>query len=209
LFLEVDDVVEIMLTLHENSKYSQGYFSATPARFVADGRVLTEVIRLSENSAVIDHLAKFGILPEMYMSKWFIGLGLHVLPFEHLIDLFENFFVHGAPFLFAFGLAYIAYFRVALLASQSTASLMTLLRAEDDTADWKLPKSITREDFASIISEAVAGVSALPDDLDVRRHAELEKVLEQIRKAKARDDELKRLYADDEDSENWSDDDEE
>jgi hypothetical protein len=202
LFLEVEEVVEMMLILHEHDKYSKGYFSATPTKFVADGRVLT---RIAEKD-IIDHLAKFGILPEMYMSKWFIGLGLHVLPFEYLIELYENFFLHGAEFLFAFGLAYLGHFRSALLEAKSTAALMTVLRAEDDTADWKLPKSIHKEEFGTIMAEAINALEKLPGDLETQRGEEQVKVAEQVRKAKERDEELKRMYADDEDDENWSDD---
>jgi hypothetical protein len=206
LFQSVDQVVEIMLYLHFSPKHSSGYFSATPARFVADGRVLTDIIKTADEQ-LVSHISNHGILPEMYMSKWFIGLGLHVLPFEHLIEFYELYLSKGVSFLFAFGFAYLNKFRTLLIAAKSTASLMTILRAEDDTADWKLPKSIDKATLGEVVNEAVAGIDSwLPADLTALRQVELEKVNEQIRKAKQRDDELKKLYADDEDSENWSDD---
>eukprot|EP00960_Hanusia_phi_P001764 50549-Hanusia_phi.AAC.1 len=38
---------------------------------------------------VAEHLEKAGLVPEAYAQKWFVGLCVHTMPFEALLDLFE------------------------------------------------------------------------------------------------------------------------
>ena len=200
LFLDQLSASRIILALHTNSKYSQGYFSATPQRFVADARVLNKLLS-SRKPALHAHLASKGVLPEMYATKWFVGLCLHVLPFGALFEFYEAFLTQGNEFLFKFGLAYFDTFEKELMNAKDTHSIMTILRAEDPKCDWKPPHDmIARHEkddlFGGIVRDALS--VQIEADLETLRQLELTLVAEAVERAKKRDEELKQLYSDDE-----------
>ena len=200
LFLEAKVVSKFMLALHRETKYSKGYFSATPQRFVADAHVLNRIIA-QRRPTLHAHLAKHGVLPEMYATKWFVGLGLHVLPYASLFDFYELFFQHGYAYLFRFGIAYVEKFEDKLLAAKDTSGIMTILRAEDPRCDWKPTADMIarheKEDiFGQIVKEAVD--IDLGVDLEAMREEEGIRVAEAVERARKRDQELKEMYSDDE-----------
>ena len=65
------------------------------------------------------------VVPEAYASKWFIGLCVHVLPFEALLAYVEAFLEEGFPFLFKFSLALVT--ALAVGAQARTARPMRLV----------------------------------------------------------------------------------
>ena len=200
LFVEPMMVSKFMLALHRDSKYSQGYFSATPQRFVADANVLNRIM-LKRRPVLHAHFASHGVLPEMYATKWFVGLGLHVLPYSALFDFYELYFQHGNTYLFRFAISYIEAFEKDLLAAKNTAAIMTILRAEDPRSEWKPPADmIAKHESDDIFGEIVR--EAVNIDLDVEleklREEEAIRVAETVERARKRDQELKDLYSDDE-----------
>ncbi len=200
LFLDTPDVVRVALTLHRDPKYSAGYFVGAPQRFVADGRVFYQILEKS-NPDLHRHLTSKGVLPEMFASKWFIGLCLHVLPYEALFAFYENFLTQGVEYIFRFSLKYLQTLESELMEAKDTHHIMTLLRAEDPRADWKLPphlmeRHLSEDIFIKIVTEASS--VDLGVDLDSLRHAEGRKVAEAVEAARKRDQELKELYSDDE-----------
>lgn len=138
LFLGTPDVVRVVLALHYSNRHSMGYFRAESKAFVRDARVLHRLIK-EQRPALAGHLERLGAVPEMYAVKWFVGLCVHVLPWEQLLDFWESYFQHGTVFLLAFGLAFVAEFEHELLAAQSTGGVLSVLRMEDPTADWRFP----------------------------------------------------------------------
>lgn len=200
LFLDTPEVVTIALTLHRERRYCKGYFMGAPQRFVADAR--TFYILLDQHKPeLFKHLNSKGVLPEMFVSKWFIGLCLHVLPFSVLFEFYEHFFTHGAEYLFKFALEYVSTFESQLMACNNTSELMTILRAEDERADWKLPPMLIdlhNKDnvFEGIVTRALT--VDLACDLERIRDEQREHVAEAVMKALKRDQELKDMYSDDE-----------
>lgn len=200
LFLPVQEASRYMLALHRNPKYCKGYFSATPQRFVADARVLFQIL-LKKRPELHKHLSSKGVLPEMFTTKWFVGLCLHVLPFSALFDFYEAFFTHGVEYLFKFGIAYMQTFETDLMAAKDTSAMMAILRAEDPKCDWKpTADMVERQEkydlFGTLVQEAHK--VDLDVDLETLRENEAKEVAEAVARAKKRDDELKELYSDDE-----------
>jgi Rab-GTPase-TBC domain len=186
LFLSEEDAAKIIIALHRSSeKYCNGYFAAVPTRFVSDARVVFEILRI-EDPEMLKLLQSKGIFPEMFMSKWFIGLCLHVLPYEILFDFYEAFFQDGFEFLVKFALVYFHRFKELIMKCKSTSQLMTILRAEDENSDWKLPKSIKPEDFKGIVEEAKS--KKLPEEVNLEklREEEFIKMAQQVENARKR-----------------------
>ena len=200
LFLEKEDVVRIALCLHRDPKYCSGYFKGAPQNFVADCRVFFKILQ-KKHLNIYKHLSSKGVLPEMFATKWFVGLGLHVLPYSALFDFYENFFTHGSEYLFKFALAYIEKFESELMAASSTHSQMTILRAEDDKADWKLPPMLLQRHLEEQVFDAIVNDALnieLEFDFEDMKVQERTIVAAAVAAALKKDQELKDLYSDDE-----------
>lgn len=200
LFLETEDVVKIALTLHRDSKYSAGYFMGAPQRFVADAKVFYKILE-KHRPALHKHLLSKGVLPEMFVVKYFVGLCLHVLPFAALFQFYEHYFTQGNEYLYKFALKYLETFESELMEAKTTANIMTILRAEDERADWKLPHELLeRHHNEDIFSEIVNTADSIDLDCDLAglRDTEGKAVAAAVEAAKKRDQELKDMYSDDE-----------
>ncbi|KAF4715618.1 Rab GTPase-activating protein 1 [Perkinsus olseni] len=202
LFLSPEEAAGVVLALHRSEKHSAGYFKGAPQAFLADCRVFGELMqkRMPQLHA---HLSSKGVLPEMYCSKWFIGLGLHVLPFEALLDFYELYFEHGVEgYLFKFALMYMQTFENILMECKDTHSVMTILRAEDPACDWKLPKQLAELEekhkvFEEIVNDALS-IDLAEFDLPKMRAERRAQVAGEVERAKQREQELKDMYGDDE-----------
>jgi hypothetical protein len=200
LFSESDDVVRIALALHRNEKYSAGYFMGAPQRFLADAKTFYIILEKTKPE-LLNHLKSKGVLPEMFASKWFVGLCLHVLPYSALFEFYENYLTHGGEYLFKFAMEYMNTFESQLMECTSTSELMTILRAEDDRADWKLPPALHEMHVKdNIFDKIVAGALSVEFGFDIEsiRSKQRAEVAEAVTKALKRDQELKDMYSDDE-----------
>ena len=200
LFLDPEEVVKIALTLHRNPEYSTGYFMGAPQRFVADAKVFYKILE-KKHPGLFKHLNSKGVLPEMFASKYFVGLCLHILPFSALFEFYEHFFTQGNEYLFKFALKYVETFEAELMAAKTTSTIMTVLRAEDEKADWKLPHELLeRHHKEDIFSEIVASAASVDLDCDLAalREAEAKVIAAAVEVALKRDQELKDMYSDDE-----------
>ena len=73
----------MLLQLTRAPKYTPGYWRAAPEPYVRDAMVYARLLQEREPEvAKLLHAAC--IVPEAYASKWFIGLCVHVLPFQAL-----------------------------------------------------------------------------------------------------------------------------
>jgi hypothetical protein len=146
-------------------------------------------------------LSSKGVIAEMFVVKYFVGLCLHVLPFSALLEFYEHYLSQGNEYLFKFAVRYLETFEAELIAAKTTSDMMTILRAEDERADWKLPHNLLerhqKEDiFAEIVNTAEA--VDLDCDLSAMREAEGNAVAAAVEAARKRDLELKEMYSDDE-----------
>ncbi|CDJ65719.1 TBC domain containing protein, related, partial [Eimeria necatrix] len=127
LLLPAEAVLQLCVGLHR--LYLPGYFKAAPVAYVRDARVLQKLLQ-QQQPAVAARLAAFCCCPEAYCSKWFVGLNVHVLPFEALLLFFEQLLRCGAAFLFQFALALLQCCSKQLLAAASAAEALEILRLD-------------------------------------------------------------------------------
>jgi hypothetical protein len=200
LFLSSQEVGSILLALHRSEKHSRGYFAAEPEAFVGDARVFARLMQ-KYYPEVHANITKWGCVPEMYAVKWFVGLGVHFLPFQYLFDFYELYFRFGSEMIFKFALAYVGEFRKELAEAANTSALMTILRAEDSHSEWNLPAEISIVQFEGILSKALS-MDLSKDNWEAMRAEEREKVRVDCLKATQR---LAELAGDDSDGIAFSD----
>jgi len=129
LLLTLDEAAAGATLVEVGERYLPGYWRPEAVAFATDALVFRELLRRAEPT-VADHLEAHFVLPETYCQKWFVGLAVHVLPFELLFPFFESFLVQGRPFLFQFGLSVVRHLREELLRARNAIDIYALLRLD-------------------------------------------------------------------------------
>eukprot|EP00392_Amoebophrya_sp_AT5.2_P007980 g7999.t1 len=137
LYLPQEDVARIMSHLHRHEM--RGYFKAAAQGFVSDSRVFHELFKLYLPN-LNAHLEKHQMNSEntqMWCIKFFVGMGVHFMPFTILFQYFEACLQHGHEFVFKFGISWLRHLETHLMLATSTSSLTALLRNEHPTDQTK------------------------------------------------------------------------
>lgn len=130
LTLPEADVVALCTHLNDTEKYLPGYWKHETVKFATDAYVFQE-LALKFVPEVAQHLQRNGVDPTSYAQKWFVGLCVHVLPFEFLFQYFEGFLAGGYKFLMQFGLSLVKQLQDKLLAVNNNFSVfLGLLRLD-------------------------------------------------------------------------------
>eukprot|EP00747_Dinoflagellata_sp_TGD_P018020 gnl/TRDRNA2_/TRDRNA2_126222_c0_seq1.p1 gnl/TRDRNA2_/TRDRNA2_126222_c0~~gnl/TRDRNA2_/TRDRNA2_126222_c0_seq1.p1 ORF type:complete len:263 (+),score=53.11 gnl/TRDRNA2_/TRDRNA2_126222_c0_seq1:144-932(+) len=195
MFFDPATTFKVLTVLNDSPGYLNGYWKGQPTLQACDGYVATQ---LYPNQALMDHIRNLGVLPELFVQKWFGGLCIQHLPYHLLVKYLDHFFVHGINFLFAFFAAFFNHFESTLLGMKSSADAFALVRLES-------------ADEAQLLQVIEQAAQAAPTSLkDVNLHAlrcqcfdkSLSKRLQSANEAM-----WERL--DDDDSEEFSDEDDE
>lgn len=127
LFLSPEDVSKIVVALHRH--YVPGYFKAAPAAYVRDAKVYQRLVQ----KFFPDVATRVGDLtcPEAYVSKWFIGMNVHVLTFEAMMLFLESLFEKKETFLFQYALALVKNVESDLMATKDVSRILAILRLDD------------------------------------------------------------------------------
>eukprot|EP00929_Paragymnodinium_shiwhaense_P091018 TRINITY_DN51075_c0_g1_i1.p1 TRINITY_DN51075_c0_g1~~TRINITY_DN51075_c0_g1_i1.p1 ORF type:complete len:550 (+),score=133.90 TRINITY_DN51075_c0_g1_i1:72-1721(+) len=141
LFLPPSDVVAILTTLHRSCRHSMGYFACEPQAFARDARVLQQLLEV-RLPILAEHFGRLGVVTELYVVKWFIGLAVTWLPVRILLAYWETYFLYGSNFLFAFALEFLSEFSAELLLEKTTGGVLALLRLEDPQAECCHPSQL-------------------------------------------------------------------
>lgn len=126
LFFDDDTVCAMLLRISRDERYTPGYWRAAPEPYVRDAMVFSRLVE-ERFPQVASLLQAACVVPEAYASKWFIGLCVHVLPFQvgrpassppsahhhercrvswqALLPFVEGFLRDGYVFLFRFSMA--------------------------------------------------------------------------------------------------------
>jgi len=197
LLLDTDTVFNIMIRMGD-PKYMQGYFRGTPETLVRDALVLERLMHEHQPETAA-HLRTNGVVPEAYVSKWFVGLSIHVLPFDVLFEFFEQFLQNGSQFLFQFGLSIIQHLSPQLLAAKNDVSRMFALLRLDPTL---FPSSDSDQHpiFRKAL-ETAKTITVDPVHVEELRKEEWVKLQERLERVRQREKEL----ADDDDEIVFSD----
>lgn len=119
LFFDTPTTTRMLLRLTRDERYTPGYWRAAPEPYVRDAMVYSRLVE-ERHPEVAKLLSAACVVPEAYASKWFIGLCVHVLPFEALLPFVEAFLTEGFLYLFKFALALVAAIKTRLLACKPT-----------------------------------------------------------------------------------------
>lgn len=194
LFLKPEDVMKIVIGLHKY--YLQGYFKAMPKAYVRDSRVFLQVLK-HFHIPLFNHLKDL-ITPEAFVSKWFIGLNVHVLTFEALLLFFENLLKQGEQFLFKYSISLCKTLENEILKTKDVSRILALLRLDQKIFPNDYKESENQKEgefFINIINNAIK-IDISNIDLEKCRKEETEQML--IEEERRKQFELQRNMSDDE-----------
>lgn len=187
LFFDGETIVRILLRIARDERYTPGYWKAAPEAYVRDAMVYSRLVeeRIPEVATVLQNAC---IVPEAYASKWFIGLCVHVLPFEALLHYVEGFLRDGHIFLFKFALSLLEALKPKLLECKPTDVniILEMLRLDvcqfpDDTEGGAF--------FLRLVDDAKA-VELDPSQIASLREEEGEKLRVKMERAREREAQL-------------------
>ncbi|PHJ17351.1 tbc domain containing protein [Cystoisospora suis] len=127
LYLSPEDVVKVAIALHRH--YVPGYFKAAPAAYVRDAKVYQKLLQ----KFFPDVATRIGDLtcPEAYVSKWFIGMNVHVLTYEAMMLFLEAFFERKDTFLFQYALALVKNVEADIMATKDVSKILAIMRLDE------------------------------------------------------------------------------
>ncbi|MDP2439498.1 MAG: hypothetical protein Q8P67_27435 [archaeon] len=131
LWFDRETVHRMLHVVNAHPRYIPGYWRGEAVAFATDAYVFQTMLA-RHVPAVHQVLTEKGIMPEIWLQKWFVGLCINVLPFEHLHRFFGGFFRFGQVFLMRFGLSFAAHFETQLVQSPDQANVLAWLRLDED-----------------------------------------------------------------------------
>jgi hypothetical protein len=82
---------------------------------------------------VCEHLEAANLVPEAYAQKWFVGLCVHAMPFETLVEVIESFLSEGHLFLFKLSVAIVTAIKDQILTTKTHEAPPTRIHAQFPT----------------------------------------------------------------------------
>ncbi|CAD7923651.1 unnamed protein product [Amoebophrya sp. A120] len=192
LFLRQEDVARVIWHLHRHEMV--GYFKGAAQGFVSDSRVFHELFRqfLPNLNAHLERHQMNSENTQMWCIKFFVGMGVHFMPFTIVFQYFEACLQHGHEFFFKFGISWLQHLETHLMLARSTSELGALLRNEHPTDQtkshpglWKGSVKDEIEAFEEILANAHSvNLNRFGDfqQLRIRKAAEFEQLM--IQRAK-------------------------
>ena len=125
IFFEPKRAFELTVTLGQSDHYVGNRWWDRVA-FGTEAFAFLEMLRLHDLQ-VFKHLESLYVLPEAYTQRWFLALGVNVIPYVYLLPLMDAFLKDGAVVLHRFGLAIIKTCRKELLEAKETGRILSIL----------------------------------------------------------------------------------
>lgn len=188
LYLPPKDVAKVAIGLHRH--YVPGYFKSAPAAYVRDARVYQKLMGkfFPELAETMEDLT----CPEAYVSKWFIGMNVHVLTFEAMMTFLESLLEKKDIFLFQYGLALLKNVEPDLAATKDVSKALAILRLDQslypntkEAGDGDGPGSF----FTRIVEDAI-NFDLGDTDIEKLRQEALEEMRLEEEKRKEREKQL-------------------
>lgn len=130
LTMDISDAIRLLTLLNSSPKYVPGYWKHEAIKFATDAFVFMDLLK-QYHPEIEAHLRKNTIDPGTFCQKWFVGLCVHVLPFEYLFNYYELFLRDGFVFLMKFGLSLMKNLREQILqVNNNPSKLFALLRLD-------------------------------------------------------------------------------
>lgn len=127
LFFDGPQVLEVLVAMNFDPKFIPGYWKHEPIALATDAWVFWRLVE-KQFPRVHDHILKeVGIYPDNFCQKWFGGLCIHILPFEHLFVFFDEFTRKGFRYLLQFGMSLIQQLEDVLLSCTQVSEVLVVL----------------------------------------------------------------------------------
>jgi len=183
---DVNTTIEMLMFMNKNEKFIPGYWRAEAVAFATDSYVFDSLLQ-KQFPEVHQQLAKNFVFPETYAQKWFIGLCVHVLPFNALFTFFEQFLQTGYTFLFQFGLSLVSQTKEQILKAKTAAEIYAILRL--DTKEEELSLTIVEKASTFDVS-GINFVEQRKKQFEEKLKARLERAAQQHAQKSDSDDDL-------------------
>jgi len=129
LLFDEKTAIAMLTRLNSSHDYIPGYWQEPAVPFARDAYVFHELLGI-HFPKLKSHFEKLGIVPNMYATKWFVGLCVHVLPFEALFKFMEFSLKYGYKYLMAFSLELVSQLEVELIGTENISVLIDLLKLD-------------------------------------------------------------------------------
>ncbi len=130
IFLSAERAFQVVWTLADDHDYVGKRWWDRVA-FGTEAFAFQELLR-EHDAAVAEHLASLHVLPEAFTQRWFLALGVNVVPFAQLMQIMDAFLEQGAVVLHRMGLAIVRVCRDKILAAKETGKIIALLSQPPD-----------------------------------------------------------------------------
>lgn len=103
----------IAMGIYANENYLNAVWRSQSVATATDGYVLFDMLEKSANpthNKLVQHFKKVYIIPEMFVSKYWCALAVHLLPFQSIIHLFDRFWAQKQGVLALYELIFIVLF---------------------------------------------------------------------------------------------------
>jgi hypothetical protein len=137
----------IAMAIRANEKLLPEVWKSRSEASVIDGHVLYGLLKNSSNPkfvALYNHLKSVMIIPEMFMPKYWCGLTVHLLPFQSIVTLFDNFWVkHGVLALYECIFLILLGQYDALMKADNTSNVFDLVQLDHHILTPKYVNELT------------------------------------------------------------------
>eukprot|EP01083_Nonionella_stella_P014666 41179_1 len=132
LFFPPETVFSMVVMLERSPTYSMEYYWRSEVNQVIDSYVLYGIIERM-NHPLFNHLTKMNVALYKFVRIWFAELAVEVMPIEHLIEMWTQYFRQGIPYLFKFAVSLLQNLSPLLLEIRSQSELDKVLRMQRKT----------------------------------------------------------------------------
>lgn len=163
IFLPVPKVIAMLCAASTQPRFIPDVWRSVSIACVTDGYVLEHLLEKhwpSAFAAVKQHRA----IPELYASKFWCALGLHVLSFRSLSRFFDDFWSPlGVLALFKLALLAITRQEKELAACASVDKVLELLRFDRDVVSYARSDELMAGLGSGLVAEPDAAADVTPD----------------------------------------------
>ncbi len=152
LFLSRPRAFELVVSLAQSNDYV-GHRWWDRVAFGTEAFAFRELL-FEHDREVAEHLERLYVLPEAYTQRWFLALGVNVLPYAHLLVVTDKFMEEGAVVLHRLGLAIVRVCRAKIMAAKETGQIIAILSQPPEESCAEIVKLASAERCGLLLNAA-------------------------------------------------------
>lgn len=167
-FLETPKVIAMAVRAASHERFIPKVWRSQSVASAIDGYVF-DVLLKEHFPHIFSHVKSIGLIPELYIYKYWCALSIHVLPFQSLVRLLDDFWGElGVVALFKLNFITFAAQEKEILACRTMDTLLQRLRFDplvasfEDTNNFLFqmssPEALEEQTWRSTIDKAVSGL---------------------------------------------------